>query len=185
MLLAVLTVPFAPRWAVAQEAQEESPAAAEGPDIIRPVMDMNVRAVRAAIADGADVNAAEDGMPVLVYAALAGQTEIAAALIEAGANVNATGPGGATALMHAAGGGHLEIVQALIGAGADVNATDSSGWTALMRASFPGHTEVVRALTGAGANVNAADAIGGTALWMAEVNRHEETAAALREAGAS
>ena len=177
MLLAVLTVPIAPRWAAAQEAQEEE---AEGPDIISPVMDGNVRAVRSAIDDGADPNEADDGLPVLVYAALQGQTDIVTALIEAGANVNATGPGEATALMYAAAGGHMKVLQALIEAGADVNATDSSGWTALMRATAPGQTEAVTALIEAGADVNATNQIGGTARWMAEVNHLDEIAAALQ-----
>ena len=180
MLLAVLTVPIAPHWAAAQEAQEEESAEAEGPDIISPVMDGDVRAVRSAIDDGADPNEADDGLPVLVYAALQGQTDIVTALIEAGANVNATGPSEATALMYAAAGGHMEVLQALIEAGADVNATDSSGWTALMRATAPGQTEAVTALIEAGADVNATDQIGGTARWMAEVNHLDETAAALQ-----
>ena len=135
MLLAVLTVPISPLQAVAQEAEEA--AEAEGPDIIGPVMDGNVRAVSSAIDDGADPNEADDGLPVLVYAALQGQTDIVTALIEAGANVNATGPSEATALMYAAAGGHMEVLQALIEA-----ATSTTAGPRLEKPSRPGLTSM-------------------------------------------
>ena len=65
----------------------------------------------------------------LHFAATYGRTDIAQALITAGADVNAKDEFGYTPLHLAARDGQVEIAQALITAGADVNAQNNSGYT--------------------------------------------------------
>jgi ankyrin repeat protein len=75
-------------------------------------------------------------------------------LIKAGADPNATGPGGATPLMKAATSGSVEAVNALIAHGADVNAKESAhGQTALMFAAAAGRGEVIKTLAAHGADM--------------------------------
>ena len=62
---------------------------------------------------------------------LTDDAETAAALLAAGADVNAATAKGVTALMRAAATGNAALVQRLLDAGADVRATDSEGNTAL------------------------------------------------------
>lgn len=96
------------------------------------------------------------GMTALMVAAEEGYTDIAKALIDAGADVNMRKGGrndGYTALMIAVENGHPAIVKLLIKAGADVNA--ETGYyphiTALDIAKSKGHTEIVNLLKAAGA----------------------------------
>ena len=88
----------------------------------------------------------------LMRAALIGETAGIVALIEKGADANASDQDGRTPLMEASFGGHTATVQALIDRGADVNAKDRDGWTALMEAAAKGHTDTVRALLAGGAD---------------------------------
>ena len=64
------------------------------------------------------------------------------ALIEAGADLEATEARGLTALHLAACAGRLEIVRLLVEAGANKEARDPSGITALQLAQFVGRKEV-------------------------------------------
>eukprot|EP00937_MAST-01D_sp_MAST-1D-sp2_P002103 g2103.t1 len=76
----------------------------------------------------ADANAADKhGYTALISASLAGHTEIAQALVAAGAGVNAATGGGGTALILASKEGHTEVVQAPVAAGAGVSAVDKDG----------------------------------------------------------
>lgn len=87
----------------------------------------DLASARHLLAAGARVDdAAGDGNTPLVSAAFAGRPEVAAALIAAGADVNAAGVG-YTALHAAALRGDLRTVSALIASGADVHATISKG----------------------------------------------------------
>lgn len=143
--------------------------------------------IEALLAADADVNdtCTEDGMSVLMYAAMFDMPEMIEFLIQNGANINARDYEGATALNYAQAEGHEEAVQKLIelGAlkslvffdedwwpkatvgdvtmaindGADVNATDDVTRYPLMYAAvFSGNPDVLRALAKAGADVNAA-----------------------------
>ncbi|MDB2414437.1 ankyrin repeat domain-containing protein [Rickettsiales bacterium] len=71
----------------------------------------------------------------LIAACNNGNTEIAKALIKAGADVNLADNYGNIALIIACQNGYTETVKALIEAKADVNLTDSDGDTALMVAT--------------------------------------------------
>ncbi len=123
------------------------------------------------------------GYTALIYASSDGHTEIAKALIAAGAYVNAKNNYSYTALMLASSDGHTEIAKALIAAKADVNAKGNHSYTALILASSDGHTETAKALIAAGADVNAKDKYGDTALYRAENRKHTETANYLKSVG--
>jgi ankyrin repeat protein len=76
----------------------------------------------------------------LLVAAERGYVGTVAALVAAGADLNARQSLGATALMLAAHGGHVSVVNVLVAAGADVHATRSNGESALMLAARGVHT---------------------------------------------
>jgi ankyrin repeat protein len=90
-------------------------------DIHTAVVSGNLDAVRQHIAAGSDINAKDPfgGSSPLISAAVFGQTEIAKALIEAGANLNIQNNDGSTALHCAAFFCRPEIVKMLLDKGAD------------------------------------------------------------------
>lgn len=90
--------------------------------------------------------------------------EVVAALIQAGADVNAReGSAGRTVLMVACSSGNGDIVRQLVRAGAVVNARTANS-TALIEAACCGDPEIVRLLLWAGADFRAKDSEGRTAL---------------------
>ncbi len=153
---ASLTMSAAPEGAVTSVA-----AAAERQD---------VKALKALLAGGGDVNASQgDGMTALHWAAINGNTEIAAMLLYAGADAQATTRlGGYTPLHLASKAGKAEVIASLVEHGARVNATTSTGATALMLAAGAGSADAVRMLIEHKADLNAADSANGeTALMFA------------------
>ena len=158
-----------------------------------PVADAAMRgdavAVRALIADGADVNAAQgDGMTALHWAARHGDADLVRTLLGVGADVGAgTRIGHYTALHVAAQGGAGEVVEMLLGAGADPELAIRSGGAArpLHFAAAAGSERTVAALVAAGADVNAAEeSWGQTPLIFAASKGRTAAVTALLEAGA-
>jgi len=120
----------------------------------------DLESVRQLLQSGVDVNDSHaDGMTALHWAAENGNTDIAKALIFAGANVQSgTRIGAYTPLHIASRGGHHEVVEALLGGHADPDAmTSVSGATPLHLAAASHNPATVRALLAAGADVNARD----------------------------
>ncbi len=147
----------------------------------------DAEAVRALLADGADVNAAHgDGMTALHWAALNGNAEIARLLIGAGAVLGAdTRLGAHTPLHVAARAGHGEIVAILAGAGADAAALTETGAAPLHFAAAAGDVRAVTALLEHGAPVDAQEPEWGqTPLMFAAALGRTEAVVALLEAGA-
>jgi NAD(P)-dependent dehydrogenase (short-subunit alcohol dehydrogenase family) len=99
----------------------------------------NLQAVRQHIEAGADLNAKDPsgGSSPLIIAATFGRTEVATALIAAGADVNQQNNDGSTALLTAALFCHSEIVEALLAAGADKRIRSNTGPNALEVVSVP------------------------------------------------
>ena len=119
--------------------------------------------VRAALEQGADVNAAQgDGMTALHWAGLRDDADVARMLLAAGADVNATTRlNGHTPLLLAAEEGRAVVLTPLLQAGADVNARTANGTSALMFAAGAGNLEAVNTLLTHGAEVNASEFVMG------------------------
>jgi ankyrin repeat protein len=119
--------------------------------------------VRKLIASGVDLNERDkSGYTALVWAARNGSTEVAKALIDARADMNARdcAANGWTPLMHAIHKNNNGMAHLLIEHGADVNARAGKcteklieeGSTALHHAAGEDNAEIVRALLAKGAN---------------------------------
>lgn len=129
-------------------------------------------AVLLALMEGRDRAEADqpdaDGFTPLLLAAQAGSDEMAAALLQVGADPCAAFPPLAQTALHAAAeGGAVAVLRRLAEAGAPVTQADADGETPLMRAARRGRAEAVAALLEAGAGgdrVDDADASGRTAL---------------------
>ena len=96
------------------------------------VLSGDFNAVKEALEQGAEVNAAQASFTPLHQAALRGHKEIVRLLLaQAGIDINATNNSGATALMFAASGGDKEIVELLlVQGGIDITRKNENGQTA-------------------------------------------------------
>ena len=146
--------------------------------------------VRALLEQGADVNAAQgDGMTALHWAAERGHAELAALLIAASGNVEATTRIGHYTPLHLGSrGGHSRIVSTLLEAGADPHAvTTTSGVTPLhLAAAATAGGRTVAALLEYGADPNAREAAAGqTPMMFAAGSNRAVAISQLLEAGAN
>jgi ankyrin repeat protein len=128
-----------------------------------------------------------DGFTALHLAAFFGKIEIARALIDAGARVDAyTTNDLANQPLHAAAAGrNVEICRLLLAGGADVNATQHGGFTPLHEAAQHGDDEMVELFLSAGADPTISVADGGTAADLAEAAGHHDVAVRLRAVAAA
>jgi len=148
-----------------------SVAAASGSDLADAAMRGDRVAIRALLAQRADVNAPQaDGSTALHWAVYRGDAEATEWLIESGANVAATNRMGITPLWMASLYGYPAVVDALVKAGATVNQRSPTGETPLMLASKNGNVAVITRLIEAGADVNAKEDLRGTTplMWAAD-----------------
>ena len=140
------------------------------------------------LASDADMSAARDwaGRPVLQAAARGNQPDAIAALIGAGAPVDADDAIGFTALFEAARDGHSEAVAALLAGGADPNHVSHESALALTPthlAAIGGDVDSVRFLIEADVNLDAVGTMGATPLLWALFEGSREAALLLVEAG--
>lgn len=151
-------------------------------------MNGDMSRVEALLRQGADVNAAQgDGMTALHWAAELGRADMAARIIEAGADVAVkTRVGDYTPLHVAARGGHADVTRVLLEAGADPSARTSTGGTMPLHfAASTASEETVAALLEFGASVDAREEHWGqTALMFAASAGRMATVETLLEAGA-
>jgi ankyrin repeat protein len=127
-----------------------------------------------------------DGWTPLHLAAFFGWPELATALMDAGANVNARSTNAMknTPLHAAAAGGQETAVGVLLKHGADVNAAQEGGWTALHSAAQSGDRAIVELLLAHGAQPNLRAANNQAPLDLALSNGRHEVAALLEQLGA-
>ena len=122
-----------------------------------------------AIQKGADVNAIDDkGISPLLYVCGFSNVELAQALLNNGANIDASvSKEGDNCLMLASCMGCLDIVKMLLNAGAKKNEKNKKGINALMYACKSGHALVVQELIKSGIDKSATDNEGSSALVIA------------------
>jgi beta-lactamase regulating signal transducer with metallopeptidase domain len=123
------------------------------------------------------------GETALHFAATYGHLRVAMALMEMGADPNATDVAGRTPLHEAACYGHRDIARILLQAGADEGARDDDQETPLHEAATYGHEEVARLLMDHGAPPDAVDVTGETPLHAAATYGHADVAELLLDAG--
>lgn len=108
--------------------------------------------VRLLIASGADINAVDpagwSALTRAVYntALQRGFPEVVQALVDAGADIEASIGYGVRPLMLAAGYGETAVVEVLLNAGADVLARNEGGYTALMMVKQKHYVDVINLL---------------------------------------
>jgi len=120
----------------------------------------------------------------LHYAIKYRRTEIAAALINKGADLNIPGQYGFTPLHLAIVNGMIEIALALIKAGADLNIKNNFGTTPFHIAIIHKRTEIATTLINKRADLNIPNEDGNTPLHLAIIKGMPEIAAALINKGA-
>jgi len=132
---ALARVPTAP----AAPAESAEAAVPPGAGLHEAAVTGNLAAVRRHIAAGSDLNAPDPtgGSTPLIIAATFGRTDVARALIDAGADVNRRNSEGSTALLSAALFCRTEIVEALLAAGADRTIANAGGSTPLQVVTAP------------------------------------------------
>jgi ankyrin repeat protein len=129
--------------------------------------------------------AAAGDPPSLIDAARSADRDVIRALLQKGANVNATEPDGTTALHWASYRDDLEGADLLIRAGAKVNATNDLGATPLWTASLNGSAAMVKRLLAAGADPNKALLAGETPVMVASRSGNPEVVEQLLAKGAN
>ena len=119
----------------------------------------------------ADLEARDtQGRTALLLATLANNIEIAQALIEAGADVNAKDAIKDTPYLYAGAEGRDEILKLILATGrANLKDTNRYGGTALIPAADKGHPSTVRILVKAGVHIDHVNNLGWTALMEAVI----------------
>ena len=132
--------------------------------------------VRAALADGADVNATatseQQRSSAVLIAARAGNLEVLDVLVEAGADINAQNRISLNPFLWACINNDLAVAKAMVEAGADLELVTRFGGVGIHPAAEKGHLELTRYLASLPEmNVNYTNICGWTALLEAIILR--------------
>jgi ankyrin repeat protein len=155
-------------------------------DVADAVMRGDSAAVRALLAQKADVNVAQaDGATALHWAVYRDDLATTDLLIQAGANVKVANREGSTPLSLACENGDAALIESLLKAGANPNEALPRGETALMMASRTGNLAAMKLLLDRGAQVNAKETLRGTTavMWAAD-QAHADAVKLLIDHGA-
>ncbi len=131
--------------------------------------------------ENANKGGKEKSRPPLEQAVLRNKTEIAMALLEAGADPNTANNSQRTPLHFAIDRNNPGVITALIKAGAKPNLRDKDGWTPLHHAAAKNQIETTRALLVGGADPMTLSALGGTPLHEAAASGGKEVIQLLIE----
>ena len=172
----------APKPSAPSEADSEQKKSAS---IDEAIAKGNLDEVRAFLkADPASANkGAHPKLPPLLQAVMRNKSEIALALIQAGADVNAADSSGRSALHLAVERGNPGTIAALMAAKANPNVRDQTGWTPLHHAGAKNQIDCIRALLAGGADPMTLSERGGTPLHEAAASGSVETIQVLLDAG--
>ena len=102
--------------------------------------------VKKLLDEGADINAKDDGLTLLMKAATEGYLKTAKLLIDKKADIDVKTNEGNTALMAASMAGYTKIVELLVNAGVNTKAKNNMDYTAEMYAKEKGYTNIVQLL---------------------------------------
>ena len=102
--------------------------------------------VKSLLDEGADINAKDNGLTLLMKAATEGYLKTAKLLIDKKADFDARSNEGGTALIVASMAGYAKIVELLVNAGANTKAINNMGYTAEMYANEKGYTNISQLL---------------------------------------
>jgi len=154
--------------------QSSDPVIVTYPNILHAIARGDVEDVKRHILAGTDINALQNGWTPLQQATVRGKTEIAAILLENGAEVDARTGSLKTPLIFSAERNFIELAKLLLKYGADVNAQDKEGWSALHYAAAKDHVDMAELLISNGAKVNLVSNGGGTPLIEAAASGSPE-----------
>ena len=106
--------------------------------------------VKSMLDKGADINATDEGLTLLMKVATEGYLKTAKLLIDKKADIDARSNEGGTALIAASMAGYAKIVELLVNAGANTKLKNKMGYTAEMYAKEKGYTNIIELLNKVG-----------------------------------
>jgi len=106
--------------------------------------------VKSLLDKGADINATDEGLTLLMKVATEGYLKTAKLLIDKKADIDARSNEGGTALIAASMAGYAKIVELLVNAGANTKLKNKMGYTAEMYAKEKGYTNIIELLNKVG-----------------------------------
>ena len=158
--------------------------AADLPPLLKATNNGELREVRRLLAEGADPNQVEGGLPILA-ALRSGYHVIVKELLDHGADINLQNThDGETVLMWAARKGDIDLFKQVMEKKPDVNARSKNGASALLFAPQGKNPEIVKILLDHNAEVNIKGHNGVTPLLVAAQNGNSEIVKILIEHGA-
>jgi ankyrin repeat protein len=184
MVLIVLATPLLFQTRPAARGDDKAPAKALPAELAKAIRDGNLKAVRAYLDAGVEVNVRDaDGNTPLLLAAVYAGPECVELLLKRVADVNAANKLGVTPLHRAA--TNYEKAKLLIDAGANVKVKTKSGRTPLtLAARRYGNSKTVKLLLDKGADAKERNDRGVTPIQVAAACGDLETVKLLVEAGA-
>lgn len=136
-----------PKAKISSSTEYSSVTAKKWPQLIAAIESGNIEKLQTLIDEGININLVRDNATPLMLAASKGQVELAGAILQAGANVNAKNDDNWTALHKAAyDQAEVGIIELLVQSGVELDAKNRFNKTALQLAEEKGHREIVRVI---------------------------------------